>query len=377
MKPGWRIFLYLFGLLFAAGGVWLCVLHFQTPGDVVFGLAGTLIVALGLLMAVIPAVSKLVLTGDELTVYELLGPRRLHKEQLAGRRIQHVNGAELMVLVPLDGKRNVSIPSAIQMDSVLDDWIASLPDLDAQEAQSSEQELLDARPAHLSEAQHQGKIGRARILAHLVNGAGVVSLLWLMFWPEPYVWAVLAGALVPFVAVLAVATSSGLMRFDAPKNSTHPHVLIGVVCAAMGLMLRALFDHNVLDGWRVFTFNAPIAVLVSFLMWLADRKLRGAYGALIVLLFMNAGYGYGVTLQANALLDDGQAELFEPVVVGKHYTSGKTTTYHLALEPWGPETEEYDAIVSGALYNQVEVGDTVLVELWPGALGIRWTKIGL
>ena len=74
------------------------------------------------------------------------------------------------------------------------------------------------------------------------------------------------------------------------------------------------------------------------------------------------------------LLDHSRPTVFPVKVLAKSVSSGRNTTYDLNLPPWGP-IEAGDASVPRAFYDKVAVGETVCVDLYRGALGMRWYEI--
>ena len=82
-------------------------------------------------------------------------------------------------------------------------------------------------------------------------------------------------------------------------------------------------------------------------------------------------YAYGGLVLANTLLDTSKPQMFRTIIVDKHITSGKTTTYELRLEAWGP-VPPGTVSVSRELYESVIPGLIACPLLSRGALGIPW-----
>jgi DNA-binding HxlR family transcriptional regulator len=69
-------------------------------------------------------------------------------------------------------------------------------------------------------------------------------------------------------------------------------------------------------------------------------------------------------------------ERFSVGILSKEKSSGKTTSYWLQLEPWGPRAEPSRAYVPYRFWDATAEGATVPVRLRTGALGIRWYSVG-
>ena len=75
------------------------------------------------------------------------------------------------------------------------------------------------------------------------------------------------------------------------------------------------------------------------------------------------------------LFDRAKPVEFRTKTLSKHVSSGKHTSYDVELSPWGPKRAAEDVDVGRKLYGQIQVGQTVCVYVWPGALKIRWFEV--
>ena len=64
---------------------------------------------------------------------------------------------------------------------------------------------------------------------------------------------------------------------------------------------------------------------------------------------VDSSYGYGAGMQLNALLDGSTRQIFYVLVTGKHVSSGRSTSYHLQLAQWGPNTSGQDLMVPSSV----------------------------
>src|ERR1700694_4404360 len=151
-------------------GRWLCInvllsLVFSIPGlglcwivlsDGPYGCLGLL--ALGcvlLLLAALPVASalksKVVLGSERIEVGRLFSSRSLQRSEILGRRVSKNNdgmrtGGTWLISRGSDSgedaENKITISGELEADSVLREWIDSLPDLDAPERLASEAENL-------------------------------------------------------------------------------------------------------------------------------------------------------------------------------------------------------------------------------------------
>jgi hypothetical protein len=67
--------------------------------------------------------------------------------------------------------------------------------------------------------------------------------------------------------------------------------------------------------------------------------------------------------------------LYQTHVLGKHKVTGKNTSYHILLSPWGPRVVPEDVTVDRDYYQRKQPGNSVTVATQPGCLGIAWFRI--
>jgi len=85
-------------------------------------------------------------------------------------------------------------------------------------------------------------------------------------------------------------------------------------------------------------------------------------------------YAYGAIAVVDAVGDGSSAAEYAPRVINKHYTTGRSRSYYLVLEPWGPMGRPNSIGVSKKLYDNSRPGDSVCLELRHGRLDAAWYK---
>jgi hypothetical protein len=100
--------------------------------------------------------------------------------------------------------------------------------------------------------------------------------------------------------------------------------------------------------------------------------LRRKPATLVAILAFSLVYAYGVTVEANVLVHNSTGKSYAARVLDKWIVRGKTTTYAVHLEPWGPKLKSNDIRVPRATYDYIERGDIVNLVLQKGAFGVNW-----
>lgn len=383
MRSGWRIFLVLLGAVAIAGGgaaVWYFGTGHEVRGprdQLVLVSIGIAFLALGLYLVLDTIASRVTLTVDAMEIRDLLPPRRIRRDGIAGRRVLRTQHMNVLVLEPRRrDRRRIKLPLILDLDGAFVAWLDAIPDLDASEEARSEAEVLSAREPGRTEEEQLARIGRARRLARWGTVFATAAAVWGWFLPRPYPLAMAVLAILPWGAVLAAARSRGIIALDERRNEARPNLAIPLMLPGIVLFLRALLDVRLVDGRSALAATAAASTVLTVAVLAADAGLRRRPWMILVLLLLLGGWGYGAPVEANVLLDGSRAEVFEARVLGKHVSRGRGwTTYDLELGPWGPRRQPEDAAVPREVYDAVEPGDVVLVQAKPGALGMPWFKV--
>jgi hypothetical protein len=317
---------------------------------------------------------RIVLTADAIEFGSAPTATVLRRDEIAGwRTLQPSNGPAILVLVPRDSLRQpVKIQKLFQSDAAFESWLAQLPNLDAQDRQAAEQEIAANPDLGVTPDERMATLAAARRTARILNGMFVVSALWAFFYPRPYWLAVTVLAALPWVAVVITARSHGLFRIDQKRNDPHPTVGLAFLMPGFILALRAMLDVHVLRWQEGLWLAGGLGLLLWAAALMSDATLRTKKATAVALFFLVPAYGYGAGALGNALLDKSPPRVYAVKVVSKYVSSGRSTTYNLRLEAWGPRLETSTVSVSHSFYNSVQPGSPVCIVLRPGALHVAW-----
>ncbi len=364
------VYLLLGGVVAAAGlaGMWYFATgHESKTAEEAMMLTAVCFafVILGGVLILYMLTSKIVLYADAVEVRDFLLVRKLRREDIAGRRLIDGHYVSVLALVPKRAEaKKLKITQIMQTDAVFDAWVATLPDLDAQELEKSASEITASRDLGRTSEERLARLATARKVGKVLNAISVVVCLWVFFLPEPYEVAIAALAALPPLAVL--------YQLVGRTNDARANIAAVFIIPAVVLALRVILDIQLYDWVPALLATVVAAFVLTFILAATDAELRRRGWELLAMFFISLAYPYGAVLEANALLDRSPPQVFEATVVGKHKSSGKTTTYYLRLKPWGPRAEDDDVSVSGELYDATAPGQQVCVVFRNGALEIPW-----
>ncbi|RSK35163.1 hypothetical protein [Hymenobacter metallilatus] len=259
-------------------------------------------------------------------------------------------------------------------------WLAvRFPNLDVQQREQEAQQILQDETLGRTAPEREEKLTQARQLCRVLNTLAWAVAAWLLFYPTPYEWALQAGLTLPPLALAALLWHQGLIRPDERNDSAYPSLLPALFSPPLALLLRDLFDFELLEVTPVWPWIAAIGGLFGGLLaygsWRFIKDPNGRWGVVGMLTFCVLPYAYAAPVAYNCAFEEARPQVYRVPVRGKHYSSGKTTTYYLEVGAWGPRATPDDVTVTEEIYNQTMPGDSVRIHQFPGRLGIPWFTV--
>src|ERR1035441_9457411 len=302
---GWLIFLTLCGLLLTIGGTigaWSAATAVLRNPQSRVGLVGLGLAfgALGIYCLLSTFRSKVVLFPDRIEIEEITHTAVLSRQEIRGWRSLATSPPGL-VFVPRDtSRRSVKVAQVFRLDPEFSECLYTLPNLDRQEARASKIDIrknarLGATPGKRMEA-----LAKGRRFASALEVAAVLASLWGLAYPRPYEAIIMILAALPWIAVEAVRRSRGLFRMDKNPSDAHPNVAIPYIFPGMILMLRSVFDYNIVPSLAVLWFSVGMGVLLCLSAFAADSTMRASVISTAALAAFSLVYGYGVAIEGNA-----------------------------------------------------------------------------
>lgn len=203
--------------------------------------------------------------------------------------------------------------------------------------------------------------------------AGLVDLPWL-FLNVPYRLFAILALLPPLIALaLCCIFPDDTTLTDSKRAESSRASFTGVmIISSLVPTLRTLLDFNFPQWGRLLLISAVVCVVLLVLVLLLSTEWRVRKGALICVGFALLYYSVGFTAQVNYVFDRAEPTSCEAVVEEiRISTSSKSPdTYDLTVVLPDGQTQELS--VAQEFYEQTEIGDTVTVETYSGALGIAY-----
>lgn len=380
----WRIFAYIacsaFIILFF--GLLITTLFFEndyTPVAIVILIFISLaMIALGVFGLIDVVRSKLVITSERLYSTAEFSYRELLLNEVQGF---HRNDRYIFIEpLPEVKKKRIKISKYYGNIDELIAWLYEhYPDIAEVEAKREAVEILTEADYGATPELRATRLKKAKRVARILNIGSIVASAWLLVYPYPLTLAVTAAILFPIVSMLVLKRFGGLIRIDKEDKSPYPSVFLALSIPPSILFLRALKAYSFVSVDSLWTLAGVVALLFTISIMSTMRKSEWKkaknWWLSVATAIMMVLYGYSVVALINGIGDQSKAEIYPVQIIGKRVSTGKTTTYYLELEPWGPVKEEAETDVPGSLYDAVSEGDVVYVHLRQGLFNIPWYTV--
>ena len=385
IRLGWRLFLSglgLIGVVFGVFGIWYFATGHETTdrGEIAAMIAifGSF-AAVGVYLVFSMLRSKITLRSEQLEVRGALLSRRMRTEEIAGwRTIPQRDMPPNLVLIPRPGRgRKLPINESFALDDWFYEWLDQFPDLDAKDQSRSREEVLSKAELGGSRDERRESLRQGKRVAGIFTFVTLAVGAWGLFDPEPYRLVIAILAALPLLALILAMRSHGLFRLDDQRNDAHPDLAVPFVVPAVVMAGRAMLDFDFIGWTRLGMISITIGIILVAAVAVCDSSLRAKPGMLLVFLFYTSAYGLGAGLEANFLFDHSSPKTFTVSVLDRYISDGDRTDYKLELSPWGPIKERDTVSVSKQLYQKLQPGSRVCVDLRKGALRIPWYIVDL
>ncbi len=301
----------------------------------------------------------------------------IFKRELRWEEVKHVYQQKgTLKVIGVKGKKNVNVSVYLKDFQYLRELLAQRAEIDLPDEDPALDKERGMIFAGLTDEEIISKIRQAKTI---VFGSTVLSLLMTvgfmvneLQYPElPYVQAGLLAAL-----LFAMWWYRGVIGLDQKQGEFGRSALIPFLLINLSLLFPVV-KLSVWDKGKLIALGLMTTALIIGVFLLAIRRFPTTMGRRLffALLYglMSLGAGFGLVLYTNNVMDDSTPERYSILMTEKWMEQGrKGNTYYIILS----EGERWKKIsVSSGFYDYVQVSDRVLLDIWPGKLGVRWYKI--
>jgi hypothetical protein len=234
------------------------------------------------------------------------------------------------------------------------------------------------------------KVSLSKLTFHKLNWLEYITMglgFWFLFYPEPYTFLFTALLCMPVIGLIlngitgrpSIATLVEISKGD--KNENKYDVADFIDFAAWIILVRVILDFEfesfysmIIPGTVAFAIMLVILFTTHKLIENTTRSKTWIYLSIIFNVFL---YSYAGTYGANCVYDTSEPEVYSANVIDKRTHRGRKgrMSYYIKVTPWGHHYDKEEIKVSEEHFNEIQIGQTVNIDLMEGLFNIPWYYI--
>jgi len=166
---------------------------------------------------------------------------------------------------------------------------------------------------------------------------------------------------------------TGIRPPETPENGLSAAGDITIITS--GIMLLLQMD-NIFTNSRLWTFIVIFTIGATSL-FLLFGSWQNSKADVIIFFLGAAAFAFSGFCAVNKDFDFSEPKKYTAVIENKYYTSGKNSHYTIYVKDWHGSEDTVSVEVSSDDYREFEIGDTVTVYEYSGALGMSYYDYSL
>ena len=219
-------------------------------------------------------------------------------------------------------------------------------------------------------------------LEYITIGLG----LWFLFYPEPYTFLFSALLCMPIIGLILNGITgrpsiSSLVEISVKDGEEKYDVADFIDFAAWIILLRVLLDYE-FESFYSLVLIGTIGFAIILIILFATHKIivkttKSKFWIYSSLIFNIMIYSYAGTYGANCVYDNSVPQVYQAEVVDKRVHVGKRgrKTHYVKVTPWGHHYDKEEIKVSEEHYSEIQLGQSVSIDLKEGLFNIPWYYI--
>lgn len=374
---GWKIFVLIFAPFML--GIFGLLIHFILSVEnmnwilLISSLAICFVCILLLLYGVLDTLkSKVIFTNDRIIKINLFERHELLFEQVEGIKI----GENYVHIYPkLKTLKKISISLYYGNKNELSECLHGFTDLGLKENVEEINNFYLDEKFGITQEERDKKIAQAKTLANAINVISFLVTFWIMFFPEPYYLSIVIGVLLPITALFLIYKSNGLITLTNEETSPNPSLSTPLYIPIIALGLRVISDYSFLEYQKAWYYTVCFLPLIyfsirrKFYLELAHYKIVEKISANIIIIILIGVQVFTTTLILNCTFDYST-----PVTQDATIKSKRESEYfnYVILESLDSLIQGKETTVITEVYNSVEEGDIVYINIKKGLFNIPW-----
>lgn len=337
---------------------------------------------IGIIAATLIAVNlykrKIIITNDSITYISVWSSKELLMVDIKGYRTTK----NTIYIYPVSRSyRKISINdnwSLENTDAIFDWFRKTLIDLDIADIEAEKKQIFRDIKIGSTEAERQDKYENAVIFAISYNIVGVVLFILSRMLRIEHVILTWVLLIYPLLGLVLIFYTRGLIRiFARLSSSAYRSIYLGLFITEACLISQPLTEVNLIGHGNLCMLATIVSVLFFSLLLIITLKYAKTdiITQLILIGIASAGYGFGSVLEANYSFDESKEKMSPAIVISRFSSQGNTLPYNMAIKELPPNYEIDYISAPDYLYEDKQIGDTVVIHFKQGFLNIPFYMV--
>lgn len=237
--------------------------------------------------------------------------------------------------------------------------------------------------------ERQDKVTLSKLTFHKLDWLEYITMalgVWFLIYPKPYDILFTALLCIPILGLILNGITgrpsiASLVEISKDDDGDDKYDVADFIdFAAWIILLRVLLDYEFESFYSMIipgTIAFGIMLIILFVTHkLIDNTTKSKTWIYLSLIFNVFLYSYAGTYGANCVYDNSEPIIYNAEVVDKRILkSRRHTTYYVKVTPWGHHYDKEEISVSSSHYDEIQIGQTVKIDLKKGLFNIPWYYI--
>jgi hypothetical protein len=207
--------------------------------------------------------------------------------------------------------------------------------------------------------------------------------IWFLFYPTPYDFLFTTLLCIPILGLVLNGITgrpsiASLVEISKDDDGADKYDVADFIdFAACILLIRVLTDYEFESFYSIIIPGAIAFVIMLIILFVThkviDKTTKSRTWIYLSLISNVLLYSYAGTYGANCVYDKSEPTIYNAEVIDKRISKGRRhTTYYVKVTPWGHRYDNEEISVSSSHYDEIQVGQTVKIDLKKGLFNIPW-----
>lgn len=159
-------------------------------------------------------------------------------------------------------------------------------------------------------------------------------------------------------------------RYSLEKGAKYECSMLYLLITPIYVLIMVIYNVRITMPFIAFTalFTLIFSIIYAIHIYNGNQIFtRIIYGIIVSAMCASSGF-----LLINKSLDFSEPHEYRLTVEDKDYSSGRSTTYYIYTQDWDNPSELIDIKVDSDIYHELEIGDSVIIEMHSGSLGAEY-----